>query len=422
MFSLVLAAVKLLRRVMGSLEPRTFDGDGAARLLKLFAEAERLAAAGKAMMARRVEETNAWRRDGARSAADWLAATTGSSVGAAVGTLETARRLEKLPTTAELRRRGKLSETQAKEVAAAASAKPDAEADLLRAAQREPVAALRQRCARVKAAVTDDEAARHRRIHQGRRLRHWNEADGAFRMDLRATPEAGAVILANLKPFCGHAFAAARAAGRRESSEAYTADALVAMAEAAGRTDGEKSASGPRAMVHVRVDHASLVRGHVEGDEVCEVPGVGPIPVATARAWAGDAVLKALVTKGVDVVAVAHAGRTVTAAQRAALEERDPTCVVPGCTISRGLEIDHVDGWAVTRTTTLGRLARLCTWHHDLKTYWGYRLDGCAGSWRLVPPEHPPDDDDGGDGSGSVAGEQLWPDPLDLELAASRPG
>jgi len=40
-----------------------------------------------------------------------------------------------------------------------------------------------------------------------------------------------------------------------------------------------------------------------------------------------------------------------------------------------------------------------------------------------VPPEHPPDDDDDdGGGSGSVAGEQLWPDPLDLELAASRPG
>jgi len=390
MFDSVVGAIELLRRVMGSLEPRTFDGDGAARLLKLFAEAERLAGAGKAMMARRVEETNLWRRDGARSPADWLAAATGSSVGAAVGTLETARRLEKLPTTAELRRQGKLSEAQAKEVAAAATAAPDAEADLLRAAQRDPVAALRQRCARVKAAAADDEAARHRRIHRERRLRHWNDADGAFRMDLRSTPEAGAVILANLKPFCDRAFAAARAAERRESSEAYAADALVAMAEVAGRPDGDQNASGPRAMVHVRVDHAALMRGHVEGDEVCEVPGVGPIPVATARAWAGDAVLKALVTKGVDVVAVAHAGRTVTAAQRAALEDRDPMCVVPGCTINKGLEIDHVDGWAVTRITTLGRLARLCAWHHDLKTYWGYRLDGGAGRWRLVPPEHPP--------------------------------
>ncbi|MEN3315063.1 MAG: hypothetical protein V7605_1297, partial [Acidimicrobiaceae bacterium] len=98
-FALVMAAVKLLRRAVASLEPRTFRGDDAARLLKLFAEAERLAAAGKALMARRVEETNQWRGGGHRSAAEWLASATGSSVGAAVGTLETARRVEQLPAT-----------------------------------------------------------------------------------------------------------------------------------------------------------------------------------------------------------------------------------------------------------------------------------------------------------------------------------
>jgi len=116
---------------------------------------------------------------------------------------------------------------------------------------------------------------------------------------------------------------------------------------------------------------------------------VGPIPVATAKAWAGDAVLRALITNGVDVVAVA----------RAALKERDPTCVVAGCGMAKGLEIDHVDGWALTRTTTLQRLARLCRWHHHLKTYDGYRLEGGVGNWRLVAPEHPPDDDEEGPGS-----------------------
>jgi hypothetical protein len=396
MFPVVLAAVKLLRREVASLEPRTFRSDDAARLLKLFAEAERLAAAGKALMARRVEETNLWRRDGHRSAASWLAATTGSSVGAAVGTLETARRLEDLPATAEAQRDGRLSEAQAREVAAAATADPRAEADLLAAARTEPVAALRQRAQRVRASAAD-EAARQRGVHQRRRLRHWNDADGAFRMDLWTTAEAGATILANLKPFCDRAFTEARAAGRRESAEAYAADALVALAEAAvapGCQAGNGE-SGPRAMIHVRVDHAALLRGHVEVGEVCEVPGIGPIPVATARAWAADAVLGALVTNGVDVVAVAHAGRTVTAAQRAALVERDPTCVVPGCAVANGLEIDHIDGWALTRTTTLERLARLCRWHHYLKTHCGYRLDGRAGDWRLVPPDHPPDDDVG---------------------------
>jgi len=400
MFATVTAAINLLRRALASLEPRTFDGDGAARLLKLFAEAERLAAAGKALMARRVEETNLWKHDGHRSAASWLAAATGSSVGTAIGTLETARRLEDLPTTAEAQRQGRLSEAQAREVASAAAVDPRAEADLLAAAQREPVAALKQRCQRVRASAAD-EAARQRAVHARRRLRHWNDPDGAFRIDLVTTAEAGATILANLKPFCDQAFAEARAAGRRESSEAYAADGLVGMAEAAvppgadADADGGSPASGPRAMVHVRVDHGALLRGHTEAGEVCEVPGVGPIPVVTARAWAGDAVLKALVTKGVDVVAVAHAGRTVNAAQRAALEERDRTCVVPGCAISRGLEIDHVDGWALTHTTTLERLARLCRWHHHLKTYCDYRLEGQAGHWRLVAPDHPPDDDAG---------------------------
>ncbi|MFN2505472.1 MAG: HNH endonuclease signature motif containing protein, partial [Acidimicrobiales bacterium] len=50
---------------------------------------------------------------------------------------------------------------------------------------------------------------------------------------------------------------------------------------------------------------------------------------------------------------VAAAGRTVTAAQRRALEARDPTCVVEGCEVREHIEIDHVDGWALTRTTTL---------------------------------------------------------------------
>jgi len=402
MFPTVSSAVDGLREAMASLEPRTFRGDDAARLLKLFAEAERLAAAGKTLMARRVEETNLWQRDGHRSAAGWLAATTGSSVGSAVGTLETARRLEALPATAEAQRAGRLSEAQAREISSAAAVDPGAEADLLAAARREPVAALRQRCQRVRASAADDEVARHRAVHQRRHLRHWTDADGAFRMDLAATADAGATILANLKPFCDQAFAEARAAGRRESTEAYAADALVAMAEAAGGgTNGAPRASGPRAVVHVRVDHEALLRGRTEAGEVCEIPGVGPIPVATARAWAGDAVLKALVTNGVDVVAVAHAGRTVTAAQRVALEERDPACVVAGCSVTNGLEIDHVDGWALTHSTTLERLARLCRWHHHLKTYCSYRLEGCAGNWRLVAPDHPPDNP-AGPGSGAA--------------------
>src|ERR1019366_10764903 len=88
---------------------------------------------------------------------------------------------------------------------------------------------------------------------------------------------------------------------------------------------------GPSTMVHVRVDHAALQRGKVSPGEICEIPGVGPIPVEVARRLAADSILSVLITDGVDVTSVAHAGRTIPAGIRTALIERDPTCVVPGC-------------------------------------------------------------------------------------------
>jgi len=129
MFEQATAIVTGLRMLVGDVEPRGLRGEDAARLLVLFAEAERLAGVGKALMARRVEETSRHRREGPRSAADYVAAKTGTSAGAAGRELETARRLEKLPAAAQAWRRGELSPTQAGEVASAASADPAAEAE-----------------------------------------------------------------------------------------------------------------------------------------------------------------------------------------------------------------------------------------------------------------------------------------------------
>jgi hypothetical protein len=279
-----------------------------------------------------------------------------------------------------------LSQLQAAEIASAASADPSAEGELVIAAGTGPLAELTERCRQVRAAAAPDEAAHHQALHRSRCLRHWTGPDGAFRMDLRTTPEAGAAVLAGLQPFQEQVFAQARAAGRRERADAYAADALVAMAQAAGGSGAANGANGAKATVHVRVDATALQRGHVEGNETCDIPGVGPVPVVTARALLGDAVVKLLLTRGVDVVSVVHLGRTVTAHQRSALEQRDPTCVVDGCAVRQHLEIDHVDGWALTRATTLDRLARLCRWHHHLKTYGGYRLEGTPGHWQWRGP------------------------------------
>lgn len=75
-----------------------------------------------------------------------------------------------------------------------------------------------------------------------------------------------------------------------------------------GAWDDEPSRRSPGATVHVVVDHGALTRGSLMDGETCEVPGIGPIPVATARALAEDAYLAALVTDGTDIKAVSHLG------------------------------------------------------------------------------------------------------------------
>jgi 5-methylcytosine-specific restriction endonuclease McrA len=152
-------------------------------------------------------------------------------------------------------------------------------------------------------------------------------------------------------------------------------------------------------VIHVRVDHAALVRGRVDGGELCEIPGIGPIPVEVARRLAVDSILHVLVTDGVDVTAVARSGRTIPAALRRALAERDPECVVPGCDVRDDLEIDHIRPYAEGGEASLANLARLCHWHHYLKTHHGYLLDrggtdGAGGDhdggWRWVVPGESP--------------------------------
>ena len=390
-----------LRSSLTGLDPETLSGADAARLLDAFAEIERLASGGTLLAARRVESSNVWRRTGHRSAAAHVAEVTGTGIGPAISTLETARHLGSLPATDEAVRQGRLSGTQVKEIAGAAILQPDAEQSLVDAAGHQPVNVLKLRCRRVRAAGQDQKAA-YDAIRRGRYLRNWVEDSGAVRFDARLTPDEGARLLAAVTSETDRLMATGRRAGIDEPRKALAADALVGLAcdgagssaRAAGGPSGPPSrGGGPRATVHVRVDHAALVRGHVDGGELCEIPGIGPIPVEVARRLAVDSVLNVLVTDGVDVTAVAHSGRTIPAALRRALTERDPECVVPGCSTREGLEIDHITPFAEGGPASLDNLARLCHWHHYLKTHHGHLLDRGGGpdrAWRWVAPDEPP--------------------------------
>ena len=88
-----------------------------------------------------------------------------------------------------------------------------------------------------------------------------------------------------------------RADGKHEPREAYAFDALIEMARRAmgtsttNPTPGPKKKRPPAKYVGVlRLDLEALLRGWVEGDETCEIRGLGPIPVTRARELLGDAI------------------------------------------------------------------------------------------------------------------------------------
>src|SRR3954452_9485840 len=113
MFDVLQDAIRQLRQLLADFEPDRFDGAGARLLVEAFGELERLGAAGKSLAARQVVATGAWKQSGShRDAADWLAATTGSTVGAARATLETSSRVASLPSTEAALRSGTLSAVQ----------------------------------------------------------------------------------------------------------------------------------------------------------------------------------------------------------------------------------------------------------------------------------------------------------------------
>jgi hypothetical protein len=140
--------------------------------------------------------------------------------------------------------------------------------------------------------------------------------------------------------------------------------------------------------VLIRADLDALRRGSVGEGELCEVPGVGPVPVSHARERLGDDLLYLVLTDGVDVTTVTRLGRHVPESLRIAILERDQQCVVPGCGVRQGLETDHwqVD-YAKGGPTCLDNLCRLCHWHHQLKTTKGWTLTGGPGHWQFLPPK-----------------------------------
>ena len=386
------------------LEPGLLALGEAQRMLGDVTAAKNALATIEVLLAKRIADTGEWRRAGDRSAEEHLAKTTGVSVGRAREALDTAQRLGGLGATDAAARSGTLSLEQAAAVADAATADPSAEETLLRTASRGSMQALREICAKVKAAADADPENTYRRHRAGRRLRIWADRDGTSKLFGVSTPDQMAIICAAVERRTSELFHAARRAGTPEPRGAYMIDALGQICAAwLGDTDGNEAlASGtvappnqkrtdrarrPVFLGVVRADLAALRRGAVAGGEVCEIAGLGPVPVATAKHLLSESVLYLVLTNGSAVGTTVNLKRGPNTAQRVALLATQPNCEISGC-YSPFTEIDHDDPWARRQSTELTNLRRKCTHHHDLKTQ-GWATVEEDDVVLMVPPDDP---------------------------------
>jgi hypothetical protein len=390
-----LAAVRIAEHALASLVG-AFDADhlvlsDVTDVWSAFDRIERLAVSAKLLLAARIEEAGVWRRAGARSPAEHLAKLGGTSTSVARRSIENAKQVATLPRVADAIRAGGLSGPQVDAIVPAAAADPVAQGRLLELAQSTNVTELREECLRTKAAADPDPDATHARIHENRACRTYADAEGAWNLSARGTAEQGAAFETKMEPIIDELYAKARAEGRREPREAYAFDALMLLGDGDVAPDKKKSGTNPRYLAILHVDLEAIVRGWTEGDELCEIPGLGPIPVRVARELLGDAILKLVITKGVDVMNVTHLGRGATAAQRIALLWSKPKCANVACS-STFTQIDHREPWATTKHTRLDELDPLCPHDHKLKTNQGWSLVEGTGRRAFVgsnDPRHP---------------------------------
>jgi hypothetical protein len=327
-------------------------------LVEAFTRGERLCSAGRALAARRVQDTHAWKAEGFRSAAEWFAAKTKTSQAAASDILNTAEQIQSLPATRHALVSGEISVEQATAISSAATVDPDAERRLLDEASQASLRRLQRDAHAARVAACREQASQREKIHASRYLRTWTSPDGACEGRFRLTADHGAIVAAALDIEQATVFAAARRDGRYETSQAYAADALVNLArttieshdggsdetgerpgdpqtpapggcaaDGAADTDAatespqpgpvaprsRRPRTWPRAVLNIRVDYSALRRGYTEPGETCEITNRGPIPLDAARAAAEDAFICLHLYDGDRLIDVVNPGRNIPA-------------------------------------------------------------------------------------------------------------
>lgn len=377
--------IEMLEKANADLEPDLLTQREAERAFAIYDRAERLAAYGKAALARRLDAAK-------------VARASGTSIGKARAVVATGEAMESAPELGEAVRSGELSFDQAAEIAGAVTSAPEAVSGLIDTARSESFHVLRDTARRVKleAEQHHDLAARQK---AARRAGSHVDALGMVHINLAFQPHVGAPIASRAEADAQRRLRAAKRAAREgqetvEPFERYLADAYAA-ALAGGTIEGP----GRRSDLVVLVSQEVAERGwnEVRAGETCKIPGVGPIDVKEAKEIARRAFVNAVVCDGKDLRHFKRWTRSIPVEVRLALELGDPPqfdgirCV--DCGNRFRTEIDHVEPFAAGGPTSYMNNEPRCWPCHLAKTESDRKagkLNSAYSKGRKPPPKDPP--------------------------------
>ena len=347
-------AVARLEKVNADLSPGLYSKARRRSLLERYARLEKLAAFGKAALAAQVGDAAA------------LARVTGTSVGRARQTIETGRRLEETPQLGEAVRHGEVSLDQAEEIAKTEAVRPGSVDRLLETARTDSFHVLKDEARRLRLEALAGPGLAERQ-HEARALRHRVTDLGMIHLEAELEPHIGVPIINRLEAHARRLAEAARRAGNPEPIERHLADSLPDL------LTGKAGRSGRPEMV-VLVSHEVAKRGwtHVEDNEFCKIPGIGPIDPPIAKQIAEDAFLTGLFYDGKDLRHIRRWTRNIPTDVKSALrlgkppDFEGPKCV--DCGNRLRIELDHRQPHAAGGPASTDNLDPRCEPCHDKKT------------------------------------------------------
>ena len=360
-------AVVWLEKANADLEPELMEAEDARKLMAAYARAEKLAAYGKTALARKIDD------------AEELARMSGTSVGKAKVTVETAKVIREAEVVQDAFAGGDISLDQAAEIAKAEVARPGSARELLKTAETESFQVLRDKARKV---VLEAEQKGGLAERQREARSAWSHTDelGMVDIRMRLQPHVGTPIVNRAEAEANRRYKAAKKDGEQEPFERYLADAYAAVFSG---SSVKPHSSRPELVVVVSHEVAKRGWTSVREGEVCKIPGVGPInPKVVKEEIAKDAFLTGLLHDGKDLLKMKRWTRNWPVEVRLALELGDPPdfdgmrCI--DCGKSFGNQRDHIEPHCQGGPASVENAKPRCYSCHQEKT----KRDRAAGKLR----------------------------------------